>query len=66
MFKAKLVSLPENVDQTTKERTLIGQFTVGRKYGVYSIYDNGKFTDFLVADDLKTFRWINVNSFRGL
>ena len=66
MFKAKLVSLPENVDQTTKERTLIGQFTVGRKYKVYSIYDNGKFTDFLVADDLKTFRWINVNSFRGL
>lgn len=65
MFKARLISLPEGVDKDTKEKVHIGQFTIGRKYGVYSIYDNGQFTDFLVADDLKIFRWININSFRA-
>jgi len=66
MFKAKLVELPERVDEKTQGKVPIGSFTAGRKYKVFSVFDNGQFTDFLVADDRKVFYWINVHSFRGL
>ncbi len=65
MFKARLVELPEKVDGNTKEKVTVGRFTVGRRYKIYSIYDNGQFTDFLVADDAGIFRWINAQSFRA-
>jgi hypothetical protein len=65
MFKAKMTALPAIIDEKTKGKTAIGSFTVGRKYRIYAVYDNGQFTDFLVADDAKEFHWINMRQFRG-
>jgi len=64
-FKAKLIACPETVDEKTKEKKKLGIFTIGKKYRVYSIFDNGKFTDFLIADDEGVYYWIKMEVFRS-
>ena len=65
-FKANLVAHPEVEDEKTKEKRKIGKFTVGKKYKVYAVFDDGKgFTDFLVADNDGFFFWINMSVFRS-
>jgi len=65
-FKARLIGRPEITDDKTKKKIQFGKFTVGRKYKVYDVFDNGQgYTDFLVADDEGVFCWINMIVFRG-
>ena len=65
-FKAKLIIYPEIEDKKTKEKKKVGVFTVGKKYEVYSVFDDGKgFTDFLVSDNEGVFRWLNMGVFRA-
>ena len=66
LFKAKLIGRPEVIDDKTKESKEIGVFTIGKRYRVYDVFDNGRgFTDFLVADDQGVFYWINMSVFRS-
>jgi len=65
-FKARLTEIPEVVDQNTKEKVRIGRFTIGKKYRIYAVFDNGQFCDFLTADDAKEFHWINIKAFRAI
>lgn len=66
LFGARLAEHPEIKDEKTKEKKRIGKFTVGKKYKVYAIFDNGSdFTDFLVADDEAVFHWIGMHVFRA-
>lgn len=65
-LKARLVTYPEVEVEKTKEKKKIGKFTVGKRYRVISIFDNGQgFTDFLIADDDGFFHWINMSVFRS-
>ena len=64
-FKVKLIAMPRYKDKDGKFKE-IETVKVGKKYRVYSIYDNGQgFTDFLIADDEGIFRWVNISVFRG-
>ena len=65
-FKARLVAHPELEDEKTKEKKQIGNFTIGKHYRVYAVFDDGKgFTDFLVGDNDGLFHWINMAVFRS-
>jgi hypothetical protein len=61
-FKARLIETPKI--KNGENSIILGKFTVGKKYRVYSIYSEKEFTDFLVADDEGVFRWISITSFR--
>ncbi|MBA7483472.1 hypothetical protein ES707_18987 [subsurface metagenome] len=65
-FEVKLIELPKIQNEKTKEWSILKNFTVKKKYRVYSVFDSGAgFTDFLVADDEGVFRWINTSLFRA-
>jgi len=65
-FKAVLINYPEIIDEKTNEKKKIGVFTIGKKYKVFAVYDDGSgYTDFLVADNDGIFHWLNMSIFRA-
>lgn len=65
-FKAKLILIPRSKGDKNTAPMLLENFTVGKKYRVYSIYDEGEgWTDFLVQDDSGMYCWINITLFKG-
>lgn len=63
-FKVKLVNLPK-IKTEDKGMVPLGNFKVGKKYRVYSVYSKLDFTDFLVADEDGQFFWVNSGVFKG-
>lgn len=64
-FKARLFEIPKVKDKDGKFEKL-ENFTVGKKYTVYAVFDSGGgYTDFLVASDSKEFTWLNISIFRS-
>ena len=63
-IKARLIEIPKIKKKGSEELIEYGTFTVNKRYRVYSIYSEQKFTSFLVADDNNIFTWINSGSFR--
>ena len=68
-FKARLVEIPKvrkDPEDPKSELVLHGTFTRDKKYRVYAIYTEPKFTDILVADDKGIFTWISIGIFREI
>ena len=64
-FKVRLVEIPKiKKDPKSEELIEYGNFTLNKKYRVYSIYSEQKFTSFLVVDDNGVFTWLNTGIFR--
>lgn len=63
-FKAKLIETPKTKKEGSKELIEIGKFTLNKRYRVYAVYAMETYTDFLVADDIGIFYWINTHVFR--
>ena len=63
-IKARLIEIPKIKKEGSEELIEYGKFTLNKKYRIYSIYSEQKFTSFLVADDNDIFTWINSGSFR--
>lgn len=61
VFRVRLTEIPKNA-----EGQEIGKFRLGRKYKVRAVYDNEKFTDFLLEDDERCFHWIGKRVCRGV
>jgi len=65
-FKAKLVEIPKTKGDKDTPPAPLDNFTVGKKYRVYSIFDSGKgFSDFLIRNDARFYCWINLSFFKG-
>ena len=66
-FKARLIETPKikkDPDDPKSELIKFGEFTVNKKYPVYSIYSSATATQFMVVDDTGQFYWLSTGVFR--
>lgn len=65
VFKVRLAAIPrikKSKDSQAFEN--FGEFTLKKKYPVYSVYAGAKSTQFLVTDDTGTFMWVGTSAFK--
>ena len=64
-FKARLISIPKvPKEEGSEEMVEFGKFTLNKKYRVYSIYSTAEVTQFMVADDVGIFTWLDISVFK--